>query len=176
MAKLKPTFEEFIQAVKQNFPPEAQITNVEINNLKEVFNKATREQLVEAYRYAQKFAPLTPLTEIYNQLGGDGIYRPTFKERFHTADGRRVEKGTDWKAAEERYYAEKDAKCKEYDAIHGAGAFDKAEEAECKKLHQWFVDLENKTDQRIAQMQEAKTNYSKEDIEWYGKLVKGVTG
>lgn len=173
MSKSKPTFDEFIQAIKENFPPDAQITNAGIDNLKEVFDKSTREQLIEAYRYAQKYSPLTPLSGIYKQLGGDGVYRPTFNERFHTSDGRRVEKGTDWKAVEERYYAEKDAKRKEYDAIHGIGTFDKAEKEECEKLHRSFVEMEKEPAHLMSEEHDFDV-WTEEDKAWYNNLVKEV--
>lgn len=169
------TADEFVQNVKDKFPPEAQITEADVDNLKSVWGKATPDKIQEAWRYARSNAPLTPLSAIYRYLGGDGIYRPTFSERYHV-DGRRVEIGTDWCQREERLEAEYEQARQNYDRERGAGSYEAKEEAECEELHQWFVDLENKTDQRIAQMQEAKPHYSKEDIEWYGELVKGVTG
>lgn len=175
VAKIKPSFDQFVQAVKANFPPEAQITHADEDNLREVFDSATREQLAEAYRYAQKYSPLTPLSTIYRQLGGDGIYRPTFNEQYHTGDGRRVENGTDWQAIYARMDAERANRRAEYDQTHGAGAFDRAEAEKQKELHNYFIQIEAEPpklgkDDSVDDYD----SWSDEDKKWYDNLVKEV--
>lgn len=170
MTKEKPTFDEFVQAVKDNFPKDAQITLTQINNLKKVWDGATREQLVEAYRYAQKYSPLTPLVTIYNQIGGDGIYRPSFNEKYHIP-GKKVENGTDWDAKEEQFWESKQAEGQSYDRQHGRGAWGKKENIEKQKLHNFFVKIETESDKKARSSKEQYYE-SKEDKEWLDNLMK----
>lgn len=174
MIKEKPSFDEFVQAVKDNFPKDAQITLTQIDNLKSIWDRTTRDQLIEAYRYAYKYSPLTPLSTIYRQLGGDGIYRPTFSEQYHTGDGRKIESGTGWQDIYAQMDDERANERFEYDRTHGAGSFDRAEEKKRESIRTYFLQIEAEPPKATTDIEDDYDSWSDEDKQWYDDLVKEV--
>ena len=56
--------------------------------------------------------------------------------------GRRVEKGTDWKAKEAEKKAQEDAERQAYDKVHGAGAYDAERAKETAKWREIYSHLD----------------------------------
>lgn len=129
--KHKPTFDEFIGYVRKQFQG-MQITDEEVESLRAIFDDVSRDQLSQAFRYANNHGSFNPLSTIIRQLK---LFQPSIADyqrqegirgATYNYHGKWIEHGTNWeiKNAEARKNRKEMSK------------------QELAKLHQWFVNYD----------------------------------
>lgn len=181
--KKKPTYDYFVNVVRNNFKG-MEITNLELDHLKQIFDKVSRDDLVQAYNYAQKHKSFNPVSTIIRELRK---IKPSINDYIQQQNvtynwqGKRVEHGTDW----DKKFAESPPK--------------KTSDKELADLHQWFVNydavtspelnlhyvkIDDESDKFFKELQEEcspkiKQKTSTEPIKaskWYKSLYYSITG
>lgn len=165
-ARPKPKIEDIVKYLKSQIP-NCSVNQNEVDDLKNLYPKVSRKDIVRAIKRAVKQRALQPVFYVNQQL------RITMPDPFNPGISRdqSFKNGTDWDAKEEQFWTSKKTAEQAYDRQHGRGAWRKKENIEKQKLHNFFVKIETESDKKA---QSSKEQYceSKEDKEWLDNLMK----
>lgn len=165
-ARPKPKIEDIIKYLKSQIP-NCSVNQNEVDDLKNLYPKVSRKDIVIAIKRAVKQRALQPVFYVNQQL------RITMPDPFNPgiSQDQGFKNGTDWDAKEEQFLESKQAEEQAYDRQHGHGVWRKKENIEKQKLHNFFVKIETESD-KTAQSSKEQYHESKEDKEWLDNLMK----
>ena len=134
MANTKPPIESLIPYLKEQIP-NCGISDSEIAELRKIYPLVSFKEIRRVYYEAINKNSMQPISYMVRALQVMRPQNDPFKLNPQARyGGRRVEKGTDWKAKEAEINAKRDAERKAYDKVHGSGAYDTKKKAELEDL------------------------------------------
>lgn len=143
----KPKIKDLVDYLKVQIP-NCSINQAEIDDLKGLYQNVSYKDLNRAFHQAIKQHCMQPVSYITRQLR---VIRPAadpfnnqINGRNQFSCGKSVEGRTDWDVVEQKLQQSRENKKTEYDRIHGDGAFERKEQENYQKIHQFFVDFEKK--------------------------------
>lgn len=142
MAPTKPPIESLLPYLREQIPG-CGISDSELNELRRIYPEASFKDVKRVYYEAINKKAMQPISYMVRRLQ---VLKPTndpFKLNPQARySGRRVEKGTDWKAKEAQKKAQEDAERQAYDKVHGTGAYDAERAKETAKWREIYSHLD----------------------------------
>lgn len=138
----KPPIESLLPYLREQIPG-CGISDSELNELRRIYPEASFKDIKRVYYEAINKKAMQPISYMVRRLqvlkpaNDPFILNP--QARY---SGRRVEKGTDWKAKEAKKKAQEDAERQAYDKVHGAGAYDAERAKETAKWREIYSNLD----------------------------------
>ena len=138
----KPPIESLLPYLREQIPG-CGISDSELNELRRIYPEASFKDIRRVYYEAINKKSMQPISYMVRRLQ---VLKPA-NDPFHLNpqarySGRRVEKGTDWKAKEAKKKAQEDAERQAYDKVHGAGAYDAEIAKETAKWREIYSNLD----------------------------------
>lgn len=142
MAQTKPPIESLLPYLKEQIPG-CGISDSELEELRRIYPHTNVKDIKRVYYEAINKKAMQPISYMVRRLQvlkpPNDPFRLNPQVRY---SGRRVEKGTDWKAKEAKKKAQEDAERQAYDKIHGAGAYDTERAKETAKWREIYSHLD----------------------------------
>lgn len=138
----KPPIESLLPYLREQIPG-CGISDSELNELRRIYPEASFKDIKRVYYEAINKKAMQPISYMVRRLQvlkpANDPFRLNPQARY---SGRRVEKGTDWKAKEAKKKAQEDAERQAYDKVHGAGAYDAERAKETAKWREIYSNLD----------------------------------
>lgn len=142
MAQTKPPIESLLPFLREQIPG-CGISDSELAELRRIYPQADFKDVKRVYYEAINKKAMQPISYMVRRLQvlkpSNDPFRLNPQARY---SGRRVEKGTDWKAKEAKKKAQEDAERQVYDKVHGAGAYDAERAKETAKWREIYSHLD----------------------------------
>lgn len=142
MAPTKPPIESLLPYLREQIPG-CGISDSELNELRRIYPEVSFKDVKRVYYEAINKKAMQPISYMVRALQvirpQNDPFRLNPQARY---SGRRVEKGTDWKAKEAKKKAQEDAERQAYDKVHGAGAYDTERAKETAKWREIYSNLD----------------------------------
>ena len=142
MAQTKPPIERLLPYLKEQIPG-CGISDSELDQLRGIYPQVSFKALNRVYHEAINKKAMQPISYMVRRLQvlkpSNDPFRLNPQVRY---SGRRVEKGTDWKAKEAKKKAQEDAERQAYDKVHGTGAYDAERAKETAKWREIYSHLD----------------------------------
>lgn len=142
MAQTKPPIESLLPFLREQIPG-CGISDNELAELRRIYPQADFKDVKRVYYEAINKKAMQPISYMVRRLQvlkpSNDPFRLNPQARY---SGRRVEKGTDWKAKEAKKKAQEDAERQAYDKVHGAGAYDAEIAKETAKWREIYSNLD----------------------------------
>lgn len=142
MAQTKPPIENLLPYLKEQIPG-CGISDPELEELRRIYPHTDVKDIKRVYYEAINKKAMQPISYMVRRLQvlkpSNDPFRLNPQARY---SGRRVEKGTDWKAKEAKKKAQEDAERQAYDKVHGAGAYDAEIAKETAKWREIYSNLD----------------------------------
>ena len=142
MAQTKPPIESLLPFLREKIPG-CGISDNELTELRRIYPQADFKDVKRVYYEAINKKAMQPISYMIRRLQvlkpSNDPFRLNPQARY---SGRRVEKGTDWKAKEAKKKAQEDAERQAYDKVHGTGAYDAERAKETAKLREIYSHLD----------------------------------
>lgn len=142
MAQTKPPIESLLPFLREQIPG-CGISDNELAELRRIYPQADFKDVKRVYYEAINKKAMQPISYMVRRLQvlkpSNDPFRLNPQARY---SGRRVEKGTDWKAKEAKKKAQEDAERQAYDKVHGAGAYDAERAKETAKWREIYSHLD----------------------------------
>lgn len=165
-ARPKPKIEDIVKYLKSQIP-NCSVNQNEVDDLKNLYPKVSRKDIVIAIKRAVRQRALQPVFYVNQQL------RIVMPDPFNPgiSQDQSFKNGTDWDAKEEQFWESKQAEEQAYDRQHGKGAWKQKEKDELNRLHNFFAKIETESDKKARRSKEQYCE-SKEDKKWLDNLMK----
>lgn len=142
MAPTKPPIESLLPYLREQIPG-CGISDSELNELRRIYPEVSFKDVKRVYYEAINKKAMQPISYMVRRLQ---VLKPS-NDPFHLNpqvrySGRRVKKGTDWKAKEAKKKAQEDAERQAYDKVHGTGAYDAERAKETAKWREIYSHLD----------------------------------
>lgn len=142
MAQTKPPIESLLPFLREQIPG-CGISDSELAELRRIYPQADFKDVKRVYYEAINKKAMQPISYMVRRLQvlkpSNDPFRLNPQARY---SGRRVEKGTDWKAKEAKKKAQEDAERQAYDKVHGTGAYDAERAKETAKWREIYSHLD----------------------------------
>lgn len=142
MAQTKPPIESLLPFLREQIPG-CGISDNELAELRRIYPQADFKDVKRVYYEAINKKAMQPISYMVRRLQvlkpSNDPFRLNPQARY---SGRRVEKGTDWKAKEAKKKAQEDAERQAYDKVHGTGAYDAERAKETAKWREIYSHLD----------------------------------
>lgn len=142
MAQTKPSIERLLPYLQEQIPG-CGISDSELEELRRIYPQTDVKDIKRVYYEAINKKAMQPISYMVRRLQvlkpSNDPFRLNPQARY---SGRRVEKGTDWKAKEAKKKAQEDAERQAYDKVHGAGAYDAEIAKETAKWREIYSNLD----------------------------------
>lgn len=142
MAQTKPSIERLLPYLQEQIPG-CGISDSELEELRRIYPQTDVKDIKRVYYEAINKKAMQPISYMVRRLQvlkpSNDPFRLNPQARY---SGRRVEKGTDWKAKEAKKKAHEDAERQAYDKVHGAGAYDAERAKETAKWREIYSHLD----------------------------------
>lgn len=138
----KPPIESLLPYLREQIPG-CGISDSELNELRRIYPEASFKDIKRVYYEAINKKAMQPISYMIRRLQvlkpPNDPFRLNPQVRY---SGRRVEKGTDWKAKKAKKKAQEDAERQAYDKVHGTGAYDAERAKETAKWREIYSNLD----------------------------------